>query len=60
LGSSPTRVAATLAETLLVAINLLLRPLVQRISRQPLTSVELPSGYVVNPAALPLHHLATY
>jgi putative Mg2+ transporter-C (MgtC) family protein len=39
---------ATLAATLVVGVNLLLRPLVQRISRQPLTSVELPSGYVVS------------
>lgn len=39
---------ATLAAALIVGINLLLRPLVQQISRQPLTSVELPSGYVVN------------
>lgn len=38
---------AALATALVVAVNLLLRPLVQRISRQPLTSVELPSGYVV-------------
>ena len=39
---------ATLAAILVVGVNLLLRPLVQRISRQPLTSVELPSGYVVS------------
>jgi putative Mg2+ transporter-C (MgtC) family protein len=39
---------ATLAATLVVGVNLLLRPLVQRISRQPLTSVELPGGYIVN------------
>ena len=39
---------ATLAATLVVAVNLLLRPLVQHISRQPLSSVESPSCYVVN------------
>ena len=39
---------ATLATALVVAINLLLRPVVQRISRQPLASVELPGGYVVS------------
>lgn len=39
---------ATLAATLVVGVNLLLRPLVQRISAQPLTSVELPSGYTVS------------
>jgi putative Mg2+ transporter-C (MgtC) family protein len=39
---------AVLAAALVVGVNLLLRPLVQRISRQPLTSVESPSGYVVN------------
>jgi putative Mg2+ transporter-C (MgtC) family protein len=39
---------ATLAAALVVAINLLLRPLVQHISRQPLASVELPGGYVVS------------
>ena len=39
---------AALASALVVGVNLLLRPLVQRISRQPLTSVELPSGYLVN------------
>jgi putative Mg2+ transporter-C (MgtC) family protein len=39
---------ATLAAALVVGINLLLRPLVQRISRQPLTSVELPGGYLIN------------
>jgi putative Mg2+ transporter-C (MgtC) family protein len=39
---------ATLATALVIGINLLLRPLVQGISRQPLTSVELPSGYCVS------------
>jgi putative Mg2+ transporter-C (MgtC) family protein len=38
---------AALAATLVVGVNLLLRPLVQHISRQSITSVELPSGYVV-------------
>ena len=38
---------AALAATLVVGVNLLLRPLVQHISRQSMTSVELPSGYVV-------------
>jgi hypothetical protein len=33
---------------MVIGINLLLRPLVQRINRQPLSSVELQSGYVVN------------
>jgi hypothetical protein len=40
--------AATLAAALVVAINLLLRPLVQNISRRPLASLEMPSGYVVS------------
>jgi putative Mg2+ transporter-C (MgtC) family protein len=39
---------AALAAALVVAVNLLLRPLVQRISRQPQSSVELPNGYVVS------------
>lgn len=39
---------AALAATMVIAVNLLLRPLVQRINRQPLTSAELQSGYVVN------------
>jgi putative Mg2+ transporter-C (MgtC) family protein len=39
---------ATLAAALVVGVNLLLRPLVQHISRQPLASVELPGGYVVS------------
>jgi putative Mg2+ transporter-C (MgtC) family protein len=37
-----------LAASLVIAVNLLLRPLVQRINRQPLASAELQSGYVVN------------
>jgi putative Mg2+ transporter-C (MgtC) family protein len=39
---------ALLATLLVVAVNLLLRPLVERIRRQPLTSLELPSSYVVS------------
>jgi putative Mg2+ transporter-C (MgtC) family protein len=39
---------ASVAAALVIAVNLLLRPLVQRINRQPLTSAELQSGYVVN------------
>src|ERR1700688_1102201 len=39
---------AALAATMVIAIDLLLRPLVQRINRQPLASAELQSGYVVN------------
>jgi putative Mg2+ transporter-C (MgtC) family protein len=39
---------ATIAAMLVVGINLLLRPLVQRISRQSMASVELPSGYMVS------------
>jgi putative Mg2+ transporter-C (MgtC) family protein len=39
---------AALAAALVVAVNLLLRPLVQHISRQPQSSLELPGGYVVN------------
>lgn len=39
---------ATVAATMVIAVNLLLRPLVQRINRQPLASAELESGYVVN------------
>jgi putative Mg2+ transporter-C (MgtC) family protein len=39
---------AAIAAAMVIAVNLLLRPLVQRINRQPLNSAELPSGYVVN------------
>jgi putative Mg2+ transporter-C (MgtC) family protein len=39
---------AALAAAMVIAVNLLLRPLVQRINRQPLTSAELQSHYVVN------------
>jgi putative Mg2+ transporter-C (MgtC) family protein len=39
---------ATLAATLVVGVNLLLRPLVQLMSQRPMTSVELPSSYVVS------------
>jgi putative Mg2+ transporter-C (MgtC) family protein len=39
---------AAVAAALVIAVNLLLRPLVQRINRQPLASAELQSGYVVN------------
>jgi putative Mg2+ transporter-C (MgtC) family protein len=39
---------AALAATLVVGVNLLLRPVVQLISRQPMKSVEMPSGYVVS------------
>jgi putative Mg2+ transporter-C (MgtC) family protein len=39
---------AAIAAMMVIAVNLLLRPLVQRINRQPLTSAELQSGYVVN------------
>jgi putative Mg2+ transporter-C (MgtC) family protein len=39
---------AALAAAMVIVVNLLLRPLVQRINRQPLTSGETPSGYVVN------------
>ena len=39
---------AAIVAMMVIAVNLLLRPLVQRINRQPLTSAELPSGYVVN------------
>ena len=39
---------ASAAAALVIAVNLLLRPLVQRINRQPLASAELQSGYVVN------------
>ncbi|HTT38323.1 MAG TPA: hypothetical protein VMH32_11735 [Burkholderiales bacterium] len=38
---------AALAATMVIAVNLLLRPLVQRINRQS-GSGELQSGYVVN------------
>ena len=43
-GALPT---AALAATMVIGVNLLLRPLVQRINRQP-GSGELQSGYVVN------------
>jgi putative Mg2+ transporter-C (MgtC) family protein len=39
---------AAIAASMVIAVNLLLRPLVQRINRQPLMSAELQSGYVVN------------
>lgn len=39
---------AALAAAMVVAVNLLLRPLVQRINRQPMTSAELQTHYVVN------------
>jgi putative Mg2+ transporter-C (MgtC) family protein len=39
---------AALAAALVVGVNLLLRPLVQLISRQPMKSVEMPSSYVVS------------
>ena len=39
---------AALAAAMVIVVNLLLRPLVQRINRQPLASAELPSRYVVN------------
>ena len=39
---------AAIAAAMVIAVNLLLRPLVQRINRHPLTSAETPSGYVVN------------
>jgi putative Mg2+ transporter-C (MgtC) family protein len=39
---------AASAAALVIAVNLLLRPLVQRINRQPLASAELQTGYVVN------------
>jgi putative Mg2+ transporter-C (MgtC) family protein len=39
---------AAIAAGMVIAVNLLLRPLVQRINRQPLTSAEVQSGYVVN------------
>ena len=39
---------AAVAAGMVIAVNLLLRPLVQRINRQPLLSAELQSRYVVN------------
>ncbi len=39
---------AALAAALVVGVNLLLRPLVQHISRQPASSIELPTGYRVS------------
>jgi putative Mg2+ transporter-C (MgtC) family protein len=39
---------AAIAAAMVIAVNLLLRPLVQRINRQPLTSADLQGGYVVN------------
>jgi len=39
---------AALAAGMVIAVNLLLRPLVQRINRQPLATAETPSRYVVN------------
>lgn len=38
---------ALLAALMVIAINLLLRPLVERINRRPMASAELHSGYVV-------------
>jgi putative Mg2+ transporter-C (MgtC) family protein len=43
---------ASLAALSVVAVNLLLRPLVQHISRQPQSSVEIPGGYIVNVTCL--------
>jgi len=39
---------AALAAAMVIVVNLLLRPLVQRINRQPLASAEVQSRYVVN------------
>jgi putative Mg2+ transporter-C (MgtC) family protein len=39
---------AALAAAMVIVVNLLLRPLVQRINRQPLAGAETPSRYVVN------------
>jgi putative Mg2+ transporter-C (MgtC) family protein len=39
---------AALAASMVIAVNLLLRPLVQRINRQPFGLAELQSGYEVN------------
>jgi len=39
---------AALAAAMVIVVNLLLRPLVQRINRQPLASAEIASRYVVN------------
>jgi putative Mg2+ transporter-C (MgtC) family protein len=39
---------AALAAGLVIVVNLLLRPLVQRINRQPFATAETPSRYVVN------------
>jgi len=39
---------AALSAAMVIAVNLLLRPLVQRINRQPLQATELQTGYVVN------------
>ena len=39
---------AALAAAMVIVVNLLLRPLVQRINRQPLASAEIQSQYVVN------------
>jgi putative Mg2+ transporter-C (MgtC) family protein len=48
LAGAGARAHAAMAAAMVVAVNLLLRPLVQRISRQPQSSVELPSGYLVS------------
>ena len=39
---------AALAAGMVIIVNLLLRPLVQRINRQPLATAEVPGRYVVN------------
>ena len=39
---------AALATTFVIAVNLVLRPLVQRINRQPASSMEFPSSYVLH------------
>jgi putative Mg2+ transporter-C (MgtC) family protein len=39
---------AALAASMVIVVNLLLRPLVQRINRQPLATAEVQSHYVVN------------
>jgi putative Mg2+ transporter-C (MgtC) family protein len=48
LAGSGAWAQATMAASLVVGVNLLLRPIVQRISRQSVTSLELPGGYVVS------------
>lgn len=48
LAGGGARSYAAIAAAMVIGVNLLLRPLVERINRQPMASTELHSAYVVN------------